>query len=214
MQRHKLILIALASVAIAAAACSRPEADKPTTSQGAAKKDPSAKIVVPGPSKYHSGPATAKTDASAGNMESEDKPLTLAEEKQRVAKLEKEYLAATELTDKIRAIYDITDPGTPQALDALTRLFRVETDPELKRQLIDALPDIEGEQDRKLAMLTTAILPTQPAEVRQAAIDSMVLLEDRRAISILQSLLNDPVEDIRDDAKDAIEQLKDVVTPP
>ncbi len=125
--------------------------------------------------------------------------------------LEKDYLAKTNREDRLDLMMDITDWPGPETVKVLTRLFQAETDPELRVDLLDSLLSIEGSVDEKLSMLALATAKGQPTEVRQSAIDGLIDLEDPRVISILNGLLNDPDEEIREGAKDAIEMLQ---TPP
>jgi HEAT repeat protein len=62
--------------------------------------------------------------------------------------------------------------------------------------------------EETLAMLKLGTEKGLPTEVRQSAIDGLIDLEDQRVIPILNGLLNDPDEDIRDGAKDALEMLQ------
>jgi HEAT repeat protein len=75
------------------------------------------------------------------------------------------------------------------------------------------LTDIEGENDKKLNILTAAIRGDQPKDVRLEAIDALVDTEDKRGLQVLQPLLKDSDEEIRDAAQDGVEQLQ-VDTPP
>lgn len=125
--------------------------------------------------------------------------------------LEKDYLANTNREDRLDLMMDITDWPGPETVKVLTRLFQAETDPELRVDLLDSLLSIEGSVDEKLSMLALATAKGQPTEVRQSAIDGLIDLDDQRVIPILNGLLNDPDEEIREGAKDAIEMLQ---TPP
>jgi hypothetical protein len=122
--------------------------------------------------------------------------------------LEKSYLATTNREDRLDLMMDITDWPGPETVKTLTRLFQSETDPELRVDLLDSLLSIEGSVEEKLAMLKLGTEKGLPTEVRQSAIDGLIDLEDQRVIPILNGLLNDPDEDIRDGAKDALEMLQ------
>ncbi len=125
--------------------------------------------------------------------------------------LEKDYLANTNREDRLDLMMDITDWPGPETVKVLTRLFQAETDAELRVDLLDSLLSIEGSVDEKLSLLALGTAKGQPTEVRQSAIDGLIDLEDPRVIPILNGLLNDPDEEIREGAKDAIEMLQ---TPP
>ena len=122
--------------------------------------------------------------------------------------LEKDYLATTNREDRLDLMMDITDWPGPETVKVLTRLFQAETDPELKVDLLDSLLGVDGSVDEKIAMLTLGTAKGLPTEVRQSAIDGLIDLDDKRVIPILNGLLNDPDEEIREGAKDALEMLQ------
>ena len=85
----------------------------------------------------------------------------------------------------------------------------MESDPELKTEVLSLLADIDNQDEQKIAILSVAVHADQPKEVREAAIDAITDLESpQRGLAILQSLANDPDSEIRDDVKDAIEQVQ------
>ncbi len=134
-------------------------------------------------------------------------PLDMPDTKPLPA-LEKDYLANTNRDDRLDLMMDITDWPGAETVKVLARLFQAEADPELRVDLLDSLLSIEGSVEEKLAMLTLGTAKGQPTEVRQSAIDGLIDLEDQRVIPILNGLLNDPDEEIREGAKDALEMLQ------
>jgi HEAT repeat protein len=122
--------------------------------------------------------------------------------------LEKDYTATTNRDQRLDIMMDIAETPGAEAVKALTRLFEVETDLDLKVDLLDSLLGIEGFKDDKLIMLTLGARQGLPSEVRQSAIDGLIDLDDQRVIPILNGLLNDPDAEIREAAKDAIEMLQ------
>ena len=128
------------------------------------------------------------------------------------AALEKDYMATTDFAGKIEMLYKISDLATGNAVDTLSRLFFQEKDADMKIQIIDAIGDIEGFKEKKLALLTSAVKTDQPQDVRESAINTLGDIEDARAIPILQSLLNDPDEDIRTNAEDTMKLLQDTLS--
>ncbi|HTD65882.1 MAG TPA: HEAT repeat domain-containing protein [Candidatus Limnocylindria bacterium] len=120
----------------------------------------------------------------------------------------KEYAATTNRDDRLDLMMDIADLPGPESIRALTQLFEAETDPDLKVDLLDSLLGIEGFPDEKLKMLTAGTKQGLPGDVRQSAIDGLIDLDDQRVIPVLNGLLNDPDEEIRESAKDAIEMLQ------
>jgi hypothetical protein len=122
--------------------------------------------------------------------------------------LEKEYVATTNRDTRLDLMMDIADAPGPDAVRALARLFQVETDPDLKVDLLDSLLGIEGQVEEKLKMLTLGTEKGLPTDVRQSAIDGLIDLDDQRVIPLLNGLLNDPDEEVREGAKDALEMLQ------
>ena len=122
--------------------------------------------------------------------------------------LERDYAATTNRETRLDIIMDVAETANADAVRTLTRLFDVETDPELKVDLLDSLLGIDGFKDEKLIMLTLGMRQGLPNGVRQSAIDGLIDLEDQRAIPLLNGLLNDPDEEIREAAQDALELLQ------
>lgn len=122
--------------------------------------------------------------------------------------MEQEYFTATNRDVRLDLMMDIADSSSAEAVKALTRLFEAETDADLKVDLLDSLLGIEGFKEEKLIMLTLGARQGLPNEVRQSAIDGLIDLDDRRVIPVLNGLLNDPEEEIREAAKDALEMIQ------
>ncbi len=122
--------------------------------------------------------------------------------------LEKEYATTTNRDTRLDLMMDIADAPGPEAVRTLTRLFELETDADLKVDLLDSLLGIEGQVEEKLKMLTLGTQKGLPTDVRQSAIDGLIDLDDQRVIPVLNGLLNDPDEEVREGAKDALEMLQ------
>ena len=122
--------------------------------------------------------------------------------------LEKNYLATTNQEERLDILMDIADTPSAESIKTLARLFSVESDPELKIDLLDSLLAIDGFKEEKLDMLKLGVRPGLPIEVRQSAIDGLIDLDDPRVIAVFNGLLNDPEEDVREAAKDALEMLQ------
>jgi HEAT repeat protein len=146
-------------------------------------------------------------------MPEADSPQDNEQTLQEIANLEIEYLTNAEFSARAEVIYKISDVGTPGAIPALGRIFFGETDPELKTEVLSLLVDIDNQDNQKLAILSAAVRADQPKEVREAAIDAITDLESpQRGLPVLQSLSSDPDEEIREDVKDAIEQVQAVMS--
>jgi len=122
--------------------------------------------------------------------------------------LEKSYLATTNQEERLDILMDIADTPSAESIKTLARLFSAESDAELKIDLLDSLLAIDGFKEEKLDMLKLGVRPGLPIEVRQSAIDGLIDLDDPRVIAVFNGLLNDPEEEVREAAKDALEMLQ------
>jgi hypothetical protein len=165
------------------------------------------------PSATTNGAATTSAAATDTNQASGD-DQSQAELAAEVKKLETDYQNTPDFQKRVTLIYELSsnDDGA-DVIDALAHLFLNEKDQELKIELVNSLSDVDGQNDKKLAILSTAMRADEPKEVRLEAIDGMGDVEDKRGIQILQGFLNDPDEDIKQAAQDTIEQLQNVPAP-
>jgi len=185
--------------------CSKPEETTPAPAPFAPNKTerPKENTSIPAPSPVVK-PVTQKPAAGLPETAKAD-----AEEATPTApELEKAYLANPDFTERVQVIFQLSDLGSADALATLGRLFQKEQDPDLRVQVLNSLFDIEGHDDKKAALLAAGVATNQPKDVRDAAIDALGDIEAKRAVPILQSLLSDPDEDLREHAKDIIEQLQ------
>ena len=153
----------------------------------------------------------AAPEATNTAASEDDSPEALAAQ---VKQYETDYQNTADFQKKVVVIYNLSAVDSPETVDAIGRLFLNEKDKELKIELVNSLLDIDGQNDKKLAILSTAVHGDQPKDVRLEGIDGMGDTEDKRAIQILQGMLTDPDEDIRDAAKDTIDQLQTDVAQP
>lgn len=190
-----------------APATSLPPAPAPLTNRNSIAnidpQPPSIKPLVPAASQFQTGLLARATAipvmTNDPTAEPEAKPLPV---------LEKEYGATTNRDTRLDIMMDIADWPGPDAVRALARLFEIETDPDLKVDLLDSLLGIEGQVEEKLKMLTAGTQKGLPTDVRQSAIDGLIDLDDQRVIPVFNGLLNDPDEEIREGAKDALEMMQ------
>ncbi len=102
----------------------------------------------------------------------------------------------------------------PAALTPVLSTFDTSQPDEVKQSAIDAaeslLSDIASSGNpNALNSITSALDTRYPTEVRQAAISALEDLEDQRALPYLQKLLTDSDPDVRQQASDAIDWLKE-----
>ena len=206
---YRLFVPALAA-ALMFSACSK-EAPQPERSPAAPRPEVSKSVEAPQAAET---PSTNVTIAGP----SVPPPLAPAEPSAEtaleVAELEKAYVSNTAFTARVQLIYKLTDVDTAEAVGALGRCFQLEKDPNLRIEVLDSLSDIDGLDDQKVAILAAGASADQPQEVRESAIDGLTDIDPKKALPILQALLSDPDEDIRDATKDAIESVQDAMNNP
>ena len=191
-----------ASVASATDAATTPPAPQTQAAPTTPASTPPPLITPPSsPRSNVPGVAPLRPPLPATNMvgDVEIKPLPV---------LINDYLATTNRDTRLYIIMDITETSSAESVKALARLFDAEKDAELKVDLIDSLLSIDGFKDEKLALLTQGVRQGLPVEVRQSAIDGLIDLEDNRAIPLLNGLLNDPDQEIRESAQDALDLVQ------
>jgi HEAT repeat protein len=77
-------------------------------------------------------------------------------------------------------------------------------------ELINALIGVNGCKEERLRFLKLGVGADQPFEVREAAMDGLVDLEDPRALALLKGLSDDPDQKVRALARqshDLLEQM-------
>jgi hypothetical protein len=205
MQTMKAILRlttpALLAVALLAACSKQEEPQAPA-------EMPATKRVEPAPAAPASvAPAPVKPAPSAPSAFRA--PPATGNPAQDVAALETGYISSPDFNARVETIYKLTDLGTAQAISSLGRLFHMEKDPDLRTEMLDALFDIDGQDENKAALLAAGAGPDQPKEVRLSAIDALEDVDAKLALPILRSLASDPDPEISDTAKSAIEMLQE-----
>ena len=206
-----IIATALALPMLVLVGCSKPES---TDTLPPPKPATAKSIEFPAPTNLPSTPQVVKSapeTPTAPEVPAEDSPAALSAQ---VKQFEADYQGTLDFQKRVVIIYNLSSVESPETVDAIGRMFLNEKDKELKIELVNSLLDIEGENDKKLAILGSAIRADQPKDVRLEGIDGMGDTEDKRAIQVLQTLLTDPDEDVRQNAQDTIDQLQTDVTPP
>jgi len=159
-------------------------------------------------------PEPAASASAADTNQASGDGQTQAELAAQVKQLESEYQNTPDFQKRVTLIYELSaNDDAADVVDALAHLFLNEKDQELKIELVNSLSDVDGQNDKKLAILSTAMRADQPKEVRVEAMDGMGDVQDKRGIQILQGYLNDPDEDVKESAQDTIEQLQNMPEP-
>jgi len=216
MLRSKLLVgLGLSAVICIVAGCSKQESESPPAPPvppKAVKPEAVPSEPLPPPDvKPMTSPKITVPAPVVPPAAQEETPAQLAAEARQ---LERDYYNTPDFQKRVGIIYNLSSVESPETIDAMSRLFMNEHDTELKVELVNSLSDIDGENDKKLTILTGAIRPDQPKDVRLEAIDALADTEDKRAIQVLQGLLSDPDQEIREAAQDAIDQLQSNTTGP
>ena len=214
MKRLQMIVACtLALAMLVLVGCSKPE---PEVTPPPLKPVTTKKIEFPAPTNLPSAqPAVSATPAAPATavapQAAEDTPEQLAAQ---IKQFEADYQNTPDFQKRVVIIYNLSSVDSPDTIDSIGRLFLSEKDKELKIELVNSLLDIDGQNDKKLAILSTAIRGDQPKDVRLEGIDGMGDTEDKRAIQVLRGMLTDPDEDVREAAQDTIDQLETDVAQP
>ena len=224
--RTSLVAITLAGLALGLSACSQSKKSEPAPpSEVVASNAPAGvRPAVPEPKALPpvvltNGPAAPATNPapSATNLvPSTTNPANAAasERSQRLATLEKKYQAAQSFDDRFDVVLAIGKVGNAEAVQMLEQLFRTEKNSEVRTELINALIDIGGCKDEKLALLRQGIAADQAADTREAALDGLVDLVDARALALLKELTTDPNEQVRSVAQQNYALLTEMLKAP
>lgn len=138
-------------------------------------------------------------------------PKTAEAASRQAVQLFQEYQSEKEYLPRVEIIYRLADASSPQSREMLTRLFFSERDPELRVQMVSALPFVEGgDLNLSLPILQEALKPAQPRELREAAVDTIQSLNDPKAMPLLLPLLSDPDSELRDTVRHTVDYLREV----
>jgi hypothetical protein len=200
----KLTAVATGMAVILSACSKNEEAPPPAPPSVPAKSEP----AKPTSAEAHVPQKPTVTSAPQVQPFAQATPMPSGSPAQVAATLENAYISNPDFSARVEQIYKLTDAGTPEAIASLGRLFHMEKDNDLKVEILDSLFDIDGQDERKAALFSAGAGADQPKEVRQSSIDGLEDIDSKYALPILQALLGDPDEEIRDAAKDAIEMLQ------
>lgn len=139
-------------------------------------------------------------------------PKTPEAATRQAVELERAYRIDREYVNRVETVHRLADASSPQSRDTLRRLFFEEQNLELRVQMVHSLSFVESDDFApSMPILQEAIRPTQPRELREAAIDTIQSLNDPRAIPLLQIALADTDPELRESAERTIEYLNEVL---
>lgn len=137
-------------------------------------------------------------------------PAALAEAGAAVAELEREFAAPPEVTParRIEIIYEIALQPVPAAIDALRRIRRSSTDPELREHLTRALAfSFRANPDTTLVLFRELLARDEPADARTIAAETLREIESPLALPLWRELEKDADPDLQETARAAVEYL-------
>lgn len=134
-----------------------------------------------------------------------------ADEQPAAAVLGQRLRAAEEAYERAEIVGELWELATPEAVEILRQRFFIEPDVDVKADIVAGLVDEQKPQTREVrfGILAAALAPTQSIEVRETAVSMLVEFDDVRAVALLQNLLSDPNEEIREAAREAIEARRE-----
>jgi HEAT repeat protein len=139
-------------------------------------------------------------------------PTTPEAAAKQAAELARTYQTEREYTPRVEAVYRLADASSPQSREMLRQLFFSEKDVDLRVQMVTSLGFVESEDlAPSVPILQEALKPTQPRELRDAAVDAIQAIHDPRTIPLLQIALADPDPEIRETASRTIEYFHEVL---
>jgi HEAT repeat protein len=106
-----------------------------------------------------------------------------------VTEWELEFARAADDEARAEAARGLASLETPEAIAALARLFATPRSYSQRVAIVSALSDAQSDAtlEAKLKLLTAALLPGQPRDVRRAALDVAAQLDDPRAVALLRT---------------------------
>ena len=177
----------------------------PTNAVRVAGKPAKERRIAPETLAYASG--TNPPVIEVNNLPPEIPHLT-----EQLTEITQSYAQTPPFEDKLELIERLREMPSPATFRVATQLFAAEEDPELQGFLLDAVMSMEelGLAEEQLAFLADSLRRQWPNEVRVRLVDSMVDLADRRAIPLLEPLVNDPDEEVRAAAVGGLEILRGI----
>ncbi|MEQ1861798.1 MAG: HEAT repeat domain-containing protein [Chthoniobacteraceae bacterium] len=149
---------------------------------------------------------------SSGLLELLGPPTTPEAAAKQAAELERDFKTERDFAPRVEAIYRLADASSLQSREVLRALFFAETDLDMRVEMVTSLSFVESEDLKpSLPIFQEALKPTQPRELREAALDTIQSLHDPRTIPLLQVLLADEDPELRETAMRTIEYFQEVL---
>ncbi len=138
--------------------------------------------------------------------EAEATAASQKESKDEAAALMAEFEKASDEADQIEIAQQLAINASPAARANLERIYRATSNPSLKTEIIQSLALVASENlEPSLVLLRDAVASGQPAELREAAIGTLRDLNHPATLPVWKMLLNDPDDEAREAAQQAVE---------
>jgi len=126
---------------------------------------------------------------------------------QTASSLQQKFFNTENINERREIVFALGDLNNAEAMAVLGTLFQNERDEKLKLDILATIEQLEVPDANKVSIVIAATRPEQPQEVRETAIDVLADLEDPAVLPMLQMLTSDPNAEIRQIAKEALEDI-------
>jgi HEAT repeat protein len=126
---------------------------------------------------------------------------------QTAGSLQQKFFNTENPNERREIVFALGELNSVEALTVLGTLFQNERDEKLKVDILATIEQMEVPDAHKVSIMIAAARPEQPQEVREEAIDALADLQDPAVLPMLQMLTSDPNAEIRQTAKDALDDI-------
>lgn len=173
---------------------------KPLSSPVVSTPPPDDRFLTP-----PSPPANVPAPVPTADLQPADEPVPEPSE------LARKFHAATDPQERGEIVDSLWEIDTVASIETIRQLFLTERDSDVKVDMIAGLTDSPKPETRqsRFGLIAAAVLPNQPKEVREIAMQMLVDFEDPRTLTLLQQYSRDPDPEVSDAAKEALEARKE-----
>jgi HEAT repeat protein len=181
-------------------ACSRP-AQSPSV-----ERQPNSELPTPATGLQTESPATAPPSATV-EAAKQSPPDALEPPSQTASSLQQKFFNTENPNERRETVFALGELNSAEATAVLGTLFQNERNEKLKLDILATIEQMEVADAHKVSIMIAAARPEQPQEVRETAIDILADLDDPAVFPMLQMLTSDPNAEIRQAAKDALDDI-------
>jgi HEAT repeat protein len=126
---------------------------------------------------------------------------------QTAGSLQQKFFNTENPNERRETVFALGELNSAEATAVLGTLFQNERNEKLKLDILATIEQMEVADAHKVSIMIAAARPEQPQEVRETAIDILADLDDPAVFPMLQMLTSDPNAEIRQAAKDALDDI-------